>query len=147
MMRIVSLLGLLSSLEEVHCQPAPYVTFMGNTVPNHGYVDLSQVGDVSFGSGNNTVQCHTDLNSCCSGTQGPHLGDWYFPNGTRLDFAWNICEIRGDKRVDLRSRMNTPASPTGIYRCDIPTNAIHHDYGNSVRDTVYVGLYTASEGK
>ncbi|CAI8038512.1 hypothetical protein GBAR_LOCUS21472, partial [Geodia barretti] len=37
-------------------------------------------------------------------------------------------------------------SPTGIYRCDIPTVAVHDDTDISVRDTVYVGLYTASGG-
>ena len=38
-------------------------------------------------------------------------------------------------------------SPTvGIYRCYIPTIAIHDDTDASVRDTVYVGLYTASGG-
>ena len=80
MMRIVSLLSLLWSLVEVHCQTAPYVSFMGNTVPNHGYVDLGQVGDDGSGSDNNTVQCHTDLGTCCSSAQGPHRGDWYFPD-------------------------------------------------------------------
>ena len=148
MMRIVSLLGLLSSLMEVrvYCQPAPYVTFMGNTVPNHGYVDFSQVGEISSGSGNNTVQCHTDLDTCCSPSQGPHRGDWYFPNGTRLDYSWNIRESRGSKRVDLRRQFNTSPSPTGIYRCDIATNAVRDNIDNSVKDAVYVGFYTASEG-
>ena len=42
---------------------------------------------------------------------------------------------------------NNPTSPVGIYRCDIPTNAVHDDDDTSVRDTVYVGLYTASGGK
>ena len=146
-MRIVSLLSLLWSLAEVYCQIAPYVTFMGQTVYNHGYVDFSLVGDDTSGSGNNTVQCHTDLDTCCSPSQGPHRGDWYFPDGTRLDYSSNIRESRGDKRVDLRRQSNAPASPTGIFCCDIPTVAIHHDYTNSVRGTVYVGLYTASGGK
>ena len=48
--------------------------------------------------------------------------------------------------VELREYTYNPTSPTGIYRCDIPTNAAHVDDGNSVRDTVYVGLYTASGG-
>ncbi|CAI8049107.1 hypothetical protein GBAR_LOCUS27045, partial [Geodia barretti] len=37
-------------------------------------------------------------------------------------------------------------SQTGIYRCCIPTNAVHDVTDISVRDTVYVGLYTASGG-
>ena len=31
-----------------------------------------------------TVECHTDLTSCCIGSQGVHRGDWYFPNGSVL---------------------------------------------------------------
>ena len=145
MMRIVSLLSLLWSLVEVHCQQTfPYVSFMGNTVPNHGYVDLGLVGD-TYGS--DSVQCHTDLTTCCGGVQGIHRGDWYFPDGTtRLGFSSaNIYQSRGAQRVNLRHR-NNANSPVGIYRCDISTNAVHDVTDSSVRDTVYVGLYTASGG-
>ena len=76
-MRIVSLL--LWSLVEVHCQHVPYVSFMGQTLANHSYVDFSLVGSLSNGS--DSVQCHTDLTTCCTGGQGIHRGDWYFPNG------------------------------------------------------------------
>ena len=144
MMRIVSLLSLLWSLVEVHCQTAPYVTFMGNTVPNHGYVDLGQVGNY-YRDGSDSVQCITDLSTCCTGAQGIHRGDWYFPDGTRLPFFGDIYENRVAQRVDLR-RENNANSPVGIYRCGIPTEAVHSDGGNSLRDTVYVGLYTSSGG-
>ena len=80
-------------------------------------------------------------------TQGSHRGDWYFPDGTRLPFSGggDIFEYRVAQRVDLHRR-NNANSPVGIYRCDIPTVAVHVDGSNSVRDTVYVGLYTASGG-
>ena len=97
--------------------------------------------------GGDGVQCITDLETCCSGSQGPtHRGGWYFPYGTRLAFPihGDIYESRGSERVDLRRR-NNANSPTGIYRCDIPTNDVHDNY-ISVRDTVYVGLYTGSGG-
>ena len=146
MMNFASLLLVFLSLVEVHCQPAPYVTFMGN-VPNHGYVDLGLVGDDP--SGSDSVQCHTDLTACCTGVQGPHRGDWFFPDGIRLGFSNggdNIYEHRDEQRVDLRRR-NNANSPVGIYRCDIPTVAVHDDTDISVRDSpVYVGLYTASGG-
>ena len=145
MMRIVSLLSLLWSLVEVHCQTAPYISFMGQFLSNHGYVDLGQVGDGLDGS--NSVQCITDLQTCCGNTEGNHRGDWYFPDGARLPFSGygDISENRGSQRVDLRRRHN-PTGPVGIYRCDIPTNAVHDVSDKSVRDTVYVGLYTASGG-
>ena len=136
------LLLFLLSLVEVHCQTFPYVSFKGQTLVNHSYVDLSTVGNSSNGS--NSVQCHTDLSTCCSGSQGPHRGDWYFPNGTRLQFSGDVYEARGANRVFLRHTNAT--GPTGIYRCDIATVVVHDVIGISVRDTVYVGLYTTREG-
>ena len=68
------LLFLLWSLVEVHSQTAPYLTFMGEILPDHSYVDLSLVGDA--GSGDEVV-CHTDLSTCCRGSDGPDRGDWY----------------------------------------------------------------------
>ena len=122
------LLLFLFSLMVVHCHTFPYVSFMGQTLVNHSYVNLSTVGYSS-----NCVQCYTDLNTCCSGSQGPHRGDWYFPDGTRLPFSGDMYEARGAQRVGL-CRTNA-TGPTGIYRCDIATNAVH-DTDISVRDTV-----------
>ena len=98
--------------------------------------------------GGESVQCNTDLTTCCHGSDSSHRGDWYFPDETRLPFTAanvNTIEVRHTQRVYL-SRRNNANSPTGIYRCDIPTNAVHDD-DISVRDTpVYVGLYTGSAG-
>ena len=145
-MNVVLLLQLFSFLVEVHPQQDfPYVSFMGQTLANHSYVNLSLVGDDV--SGSNSVQCHTDLGTCCSGIEGFHRGDWYFPNGIRLSFFGDTYESREDQRVDLR-RFKSTTSPTGIYRCDIATEAVHDNTNASVRDRpVYVGLYTASGGK
>ena len=140
------LLCLLWSLVEVHSQTEyPYVSFMGKTLPNHAYVDLSLVGNDD--SGSDSVQCHTDLSTCCTGTQGEHRGDWIPPGSDQTlpfssDSTAGIYEVHGAQRVDLRHRNNT-SMPSGIYRCDI---AIHDDNSTSVRESVYVGLYS-SEGE
>ena len=134
------LLLFLLSLVEVYCQTFPYVSFMGQTLVNHSYVDLSTVGY----SSNDSVVCHTDLSTCCSDSQGAHRGDWYFPNETRLPFYGGMYEARGAQRVDLHR--TTATGPTSIYRCDIATVVVHDDTDISVRDTVYVGLYTTREG-
>ena len=141
------LMTLLWSLVEVHSQtppPAPYLSFMGETLPNHSYVDLTLVGDPERNASDHGVQCHTDLSTCCSGGQGDHRGDWYFPIGDRLPFpsaTIGIHEVRGDQRVEIR-RNNNDNSPSGIYRCTIPTDAVHAETEDeSVRETVYVGLY------
>ena len=136
------LLCLLWSLVEVHSQTAPYVSFMGETLPNHAYVNLSLVG-----SGSDSVQCHTDLNTCCTGAQGAHRGDWFAPGSeTRLPFfsdaSADIYEVRGNQKIDLRRRNNADM-PSGIYHCFIATNAVHDDDNTLVRESVYVGLYVS----
>ena len=141
MARVVFLLCLFWSL--VHCQQTfPYVSFMGQTLANHSYVDLSLVGT----SENDSVQCHTDLKLYCSSKHGPYRGDWYFLDGKRLPLLGEMLyERRGPQRVDLRRASGN--GPTGIYRCDIPTEAVHNITNTSVRATVYVRLYTGIGGK
>ena len=117
------------SLEDVNSQTFPYVSFIGQTLANHSYVNLSLVGY----DRNDSVQCHSDLDTCCTINEGSHRGDWYFP---RLPFYRHIYENRGVQRVAL-NRSNNAISPVGIYRCSIATVV------TSVRATVYVGLYTS----
>ena len=124
----VIVLILFWSLVEVHSQTAPYVRFMGDILPNHAYVDLTTVGDDITASGD-TVRCHSDLQTCCTGNQGIHRGDWYFPDGSVLPFASNpdsIVEDREPQEVHIRRR-NNATSPTGIYHCVIETVAVNDD--------------------
>ena len=146
---VSSLLLLLLFLVEVHSQQQtfPYVSFglMGPALADHSYVDLSTVG--SAGDNSDSVVCHTDLATCCSGRQGVPRGDWYFPDGTVLPFVGPDVPIglgRGPQIAVIRR--TTATGPTGIYRCDIPTDAVHNSE-DSVRESVYVGLYPADGGK
>ena len=125
----------------VHCQQTfPYVSFglTGQTLANHSYVDLSTVGSDYV---RNSVQCHTGLGTCCSDSQCPHRGDWYFPNGTRLPFPGDMYQLREFSYVVPLLLYQL----VDIYRCGISTNAVHDD--DDERATVYVGLYTTSGGK
>ena len=93
--------------------------------------------------GSDSVQCHTDLSTCCNADAGGDRGDWYFPNGTQLPFpdaAHNIFEARRmSQQVDLRHR-GTGGAISGIYRCTVETNAVNDEDG---RETVYAGLYAS----
>ena len=145
-MSVSTLLLLLSFLVEVHSQQTfPYVSFSltGAALANHSYVDLSTVG--SAGDNRDSVVCHTDLSTCCSGGQGVHRGEWSFPAGTVLPFTGTIYLGRTAQIAIIRR--TTATGPTGIYRCDIATNAVHSDTDQSVGETVYVGLYPADGGK
>ena len=143
--QLLLLLSLFWSLVEVHSQTEyPYVSFMGENLPNHSYVDLTLVGTVTSDPGNN-VRCNTDLATCCTSSQGVHLGDWYFPDGDSLPLrspGINIFEARGAQQVTLRRR-NNAMGPSGIYHCEVPTQSVHDDSDLSVRETVYVGLYAS----
>ena len=135
------LLCLFSALVEVHSQTVPYVSFMGTNLTNHSYMDLNQVGNTEGGS--DSVQCHTDLSTCCSSTQGDDRGDWYFPNGDRLRFAHgphDIYEYPRAQRVDVNRRNNGDTS--GLYRCTIETIAVSGN-DSSAGEVVYVGLYAS----
>ena len=138
MLAVVVSLILLWSLVEVHSQTFPYVSFKGQTLANHSYVDLSLVGPLKTGS--DSVQCHTDLTTCCSGSQGIHRGDWYFPNGDGLQFVYYIYQSRKNQRVDLCRLSAT--SPTGMYHCNIATV----EPNQLTLKRVYVGLYAYGGG-
>ena len=135
------LLFLLCVVVEVHSQTYPFVRF-GNDGPalsNHSYLDLTTVGN--NGDGSDSVQCVTDLDSCCTNAQGTDRGDWYFPNGTRLPLltsSSDIVEARGNMLIYLRRRNNGVTN--GIYQCAIETNAVNNGDG---REIVYVGLYAS----
>ena len=132
------LLRLFSQVCYCQSQEFPYVSFRGESLANHSYVNLSLVNNTASGS----VQCHTDLGICCTSAQGILRGDWYFPDGSRLQSSGggdDIYEKREAQRVDLRRRNDGTAS--GIYHCSISTVAVHDDSDPSVRDCVYVGLY------
>ena len=136
------LLCLFWSLVEVHSQTFPYVDFMGGTLPNHTYIDLNLVG-----GGDVSVRCHTDLVTCCRNGDGAHRGDCIPPGSEESlpfpdDTSADIYQVQGAQRVLLRRR-NSASMPSGIYRCDIPTNAVHDDNDISVRESVYVGLYAS----
>ena len=135
-LRLLLALCLLYGLE-ADCQTFPHLTFGNNNpIPNHGYVDLGTVRVNYF--------CHTDLSTCCTSQEGIYRGQWYFCNGqpvTQNDDN-DFYQREGDRKVDLYLRKNA-TSPTGIYHCEIPTNAVHDDANTSVRASVYVGLYTS----
>ena len=86
--------------------------------------------------------CLTDNTACCARDQsgGVILGDWYYPNGTRVvnnGDGWDFYKNRGQSVVRLNRRRG---GVTGIYHCEIPDVA-------GVFQTIYIGVYTATSGE
>ena len=155
-MKLALLLFLLWSLVEVHSQtpPAPYLTFMGEILPDHSYVDLSALRELDNEDGH--VVCHTDLKICCGGVENPDRGRWYFPNGTE-----ELPNVEDDGIAATNNPIVARRHPTqivslirgtgpgdassGIYRCSIETNAVNtpgYDYRIEETESVYVGVYS-----
>ena len=150
-MKFALLPFLLWSLVEVHSQTAPYLTFMGENLPDHSYVDLSALGDI--GNEDDHVVCHTDLTSCCDGDGIDDRGYWYFPNGAELPGAEGgtgaatnpIVQSRRPQIVSLIRGTGSGVVPFGLYRCTIETNTVNgpdNSPGGIIGETLYVGVYS-----
>lgn len=141
---LVFVLILCFSVEINNAQAThPLFLHQGLTLGNHSYVDITGVSTTFSG----TLQCETDLSTCCTGTHGPFRGRWSFPNGVDLISGQRegIFQAAESRRVHLRREGDT-TSPTGIYRCAIPTIAVHNDSDASVRAVIFVGIYTPDTG-
>ena len=107
------------------------MSLKGTPIDDDGFVTASDIG-VS----NDGLLCLTDETNCCGNSEpGPVIGDWYFPNGTRVDDFNNnggsinndfFSRNRGPSVVRLH-RFNSP-SERGRFRCEL------------LGDTIYVNI-------
>ena len=106
-----------------------YLTLNDKFIPNHGYVVISDIGSTD----GTALLCHTN-HPPPFGSQHSR-GDWYAPDGTRVNMndVPGVTRTRGSMVVRLRPSTCTP--PEGIYRCEINDNT-------ETQRTVYVGLYS-----
>ena len=112
----------------------------GTTYQNNSIVILEDIGE-----GDNALLCITNLTACCRPpyTRGTPkaIGNWYFPNGTRLHSAngeeWDLYRTRGKMVIRMNRRRD---GVEGIYHCEI------RDAMN-VTQTIYIGVYSASTGE
>ena len=92
-----------------------------------------------FSEGADALLCVTDQPACCIRSY-PVLGNWFFPNGTRVPSSgnrWDIYRTRGKMAVLMHRRRG---GEDGIYSCVVP------DAMNVTR-TIYIGVYSADAGE
>ena len=146
MMFTLHVLGVLAGVsltreaDEGQSDAAAYVSFLGQRLDNHSYVDWDNVGSDE----SNSVQCRTQLHACCSRFQGLGRGDWYAPGGVKLNFVSGDggYQSREPQRVDIRYDKKHPVM-SGVYRCDIATNTPR----GLMMQKIYIGLYSGNSGE
>ena len=103
------------------------VTFSlrNTTYQNNSLVTLEDIGE-----DDDALLCITDLTACCrppyTGEMGPDIGNWFFPNGTRVPngddnitsgLLWDFYRTSSHSMILLNRRRG---GVNGIYRCEIP---------------------------
>ena len=95
----------------------------------------------NIGEGDDALLCITNQTACCRPPDvGSAIGNWFFPNGTRVPSSgkeWDFHRTRGQMVISLHRRRG---GVEGIYHCEIP------DAVNVTR-TIYIGVYSASTGE
>ena len=92
-----------------------------------------------IGEATSALFCLTDSAQCCRGGDNPNgggLGEWYFPDGIVVQAGsegGNLYRNR-DKSIVRLNRRNNAQSPTGVYRCEVPSAS-----GETL--TILAGLY------
>ena len=112
-----------------------YLSLNGETIPNDGYVLVTDIGEGSGG-----LLCITDRSDCCRGSDGTAQGQWYFPDppGGEVLIEHNNMRTGGffyrnrDARIVRLNRRGNP-SERGRFHCEVANAA-----GDTV--TIYVNI-------
>ena len=116
-----------------------WFSLKGITYQNNSIVTLEDIGE-----GGDALLCMTDVTDCCQPHLGRALGNWFFPNGTRVPSSgnqWDFHRSRGESVVRLQRRRG---GVDGIYRCVIP---VPQSDAEDVNQTIFIGVYAASTGE
>ena len=117
-----------------------WFSFRNRTYQNNSIVILKDIGE-----GDDALFCMTNQTACCqrsytSGMKSTAIGNWFFPNGTRVPSSgdnWDFHRTRGQMMVRLQRRRG---GAEGIYNCQIPDTL-------GFSQTKYIGVYSASTGE
>ena len=118
-----------------------WFTLRNTTYQNNSIVILEDVGD-----GDDALLCKTNQIACCRPENTSFLGNWFFPNETRVPsrFTNATSGERSDiyiTRDQMVVRMNRRrGGEEGIYHCEIPD-------AMNITQTIYIGVYSVSTGE
>ena len=116
----------------------PYITFMGERLPNNAFVDIQQISNTLDET--TTLQCHTDLVACCDPSQHSHTGVWVLPNGAKVMHGQTVSgytAMGSEQRINLTYNTSSNSAVEGVF------NRTVFIFGTPiVQQSVYVGIYS-----
>ena len=94
-----------------------------------------------IGTGDEALLCKTELTTCCKPSHTETaLGNWFYPNGTRLPSEQNKGDFYRDRGTMVVLMHRRGGGEDGIYCCEIPDSI-------GVLQTIYIGVYNTSTGE
>ena len=101
---------------------------------------------MEIGEGRNALLCITSKIDCCKNTKVPSTREWYFPNGTSVKIEGRRLSFYRDRDPSIvrLNRRNNAASPTGIFKCAIPSST---QLNRITTSTIHIGIYDIGQGK
>ena len=113
---------------------------------NTTYLNNSLVTLEDIGENDTALLCRTNLTDCCNhsytGGYKSAIGNWYFPNGSRVpsgySYSWSDYYRTRDFMVVHLNRRS--GGVEGIYRCEIPDSM-------NVFQTLNIGVYNTNSGE
>ena len=140
------LASVLSCATASSTEPAAYIIHLGSNLTNNSYISFENVRRHDTSSGSKGVECHTDLTTCCNGSDGTAGGNWFFDNGITVGYdaiKKNVYSRRYAQKVVLYEELHTQPSYSGIYTCVIP---VQSSTSTNNEATLYVGIYKDEGG-
>ena len=134
------LASVLSCATSSSTEPAAYISHLGSNLTNNSYIPFQNIRRHNTSSGSKGVECHTDLTTCCNGSDGTAGGNWSFDNGITVGYnaTENMYSRRYTQKVVLYQLLHAQPSHSGIYTCVIP---VQSSTSTNNEATLYVGIY------
>ena len=120
----------------------PGFTLRDQSYPNHGLVQINEIGETN-GTHSNGLNCVSDLPDCCISGMSPR-GEFDFPDGSAVPIMGAIrngyYRTRGDDRIVLNRR--SEGMVQGLFQCRIRTQTSQTEY-----EEFYIGVYDENSGR
>ena len=124
----------------LHISTGVYLSLNDDIIPNHGYVEISDVGSTN----DTALICHTNRPATTTSLgYFNSRGDWFGPNGMPIYSVGTdvpgFRRTRGPMMVRLLRNTATDPPFEGLYQCLVEDNTL-------TEQTVYVGLHNSGGG-